>query len=195
MKKIISLIMCTALLLLVLVSCGDDECVHRYNRSEWVSDAENHWYAAECECEDAGVAAKAAHVDVSLKDGFCDICGYQLCNKTAYKTTYSYNANSHWKNPACDHLGSTSHIAPGEMAPHEYIEGSGAAVCIDCGYQCARGDEFSETWKSDETDHWHEPVCGHVTAHGVSDKAAHADVDENGKCDVCDANYTAPVAP
>ena len=130
MKKIISLIMCTALLLLVLVSCGDD-CVHRYNRDEWVSDSESHWYAAECDCEDAGVASKAAHVDVSLKDGFCDICGYKLCDNTAYKTEYSYNANSHWKNPTCDHVGSTSHIAPSEMAPH--TDGNTDGKCDVCG--------------------------------------------------------------
>ena len=45
MKKIISLILCIAVLALVLVSCGDEEHVHQYNRDEWKFDATNHWYA------------------------------------------------------------------------------------------------------------------------------------------------------
>ena len=195
MKKIIGLILCIVISLFTLVSCGDGDHVHKYNRDEWVSDATNHWYAAECDCEDAGVTAKAAHTDVTMKDGFCDICGYKMCNNTAYKTEYSYNASSHWKNPTCNHIGQTSHIAPSEMAPHTYIEADGEAICLYCGYTCLRGEEYSDEWTTDENGHWHEPLCGHVTAHGKKDSAAHLDVNTDGKCDTCEFLIPVPQDP
>ena len=182
MKKIIGLILCVATTLLVLVSCGDGDHVHNYNRNEWAKDATHHWYAAECDCEDAGVASKAEHVDKTMVDGFCDVCGYKVCTNTAYSTEYTFNANSHWKNPLCNHVGSTAHIRPVDIEPHDFEIVSGVATCKDCGYEC-KNTEYSTEWESDENTHWHEPMCGHVDAHGKRDEAAHVFDAETGECE------------
>ena len=61
MKKIVSILMVTALLVLgmvALTSCGDE---HAHTFAEkWSSDAENHWHAATCEHTDE-ISEKAAH--------------------------------------------------------------------------------------------------------------------------------------
>ncbi len=43
---------------------------------------------------------------------------------------------------------------------------------------------FSEAWSSDAANHWHATTCEH--GENKDSLGAHADADENGKCDVCD---------
>ena len=189
MKKIISLILCIAVLALVLVSCGDEEHVHQYNRNEWKFDATNHWYAPACDCEDAENINVAKHYD-TMNDGKCDICNYLMCSNTAHGDTLKYNENSHWKEPVCGHNGQDSHILPGEFSEHTYND-AGLCTTVGCGYQCVKTD-YKEAWSTDANNHWHDPACGH-THLPVVDSAAHVDVDENedgepvgnGVCDVC----------
>lgn len=49
-----------------------------------------------------------------------------------------------------------------------------------------RGDEttFADVWSSDATGHWHAAVSGNMEE--VADFAAHADGNNDGKCDVCE---------
>ena len=183
MKKIISLIFCVAMLVLALVSCGGEECTHEYNRDEWKSDATGHWYAAKCECEDAGVASKAAHVDESIVDGFCDICGYQTCTVNTYSGKYlDYKtATKHFEIPTCGHVASTSHIGV-KAGDHRY-DGEGGSVCLDCGYECL--GIYSE-WKTDARKHWKELTCeGHAHANTVIEEAAHRYAEGSLKCLDC----------
>ena len=42
---------------------------------------------------------------------------------------------------------------------------------------------FSEEWTTDATNHWHAATCEHTEE--KSDLAAHADANNDGKCDVC----------
>ncbi len=42
---------------------------------------------------------------------------------------------------------------------------------------------FAEAWSSDDKEHWHAASCEH--GENKSAKAAHVDVDQDGKCDVC----------
>jgi len=64
--------------------------------------------------------------------------------------------------------------------------------CSDCGYIItpALGHTThtpKDEWKSDEQNHWHE--C--VGCEGQElEKGAHADSDDDGKCDVCDAAFS-----
>ena len=129
MKKIISLILCIALVSLVLVSCGDEEHVHQYNRDDWASDKDGHWYANTCGCEDAGVKNFAEH-DYSMNNGYCAVCGYKNCDKTDYK--YDFNENSHWLTPSCGHTGSNSHLPIKDVEVHSFNE---SGKCTECGYQ------------------------------------------------------------
>ena len=185
MKKIISLIFCIALLTLVLVSCGEEEHVHQYNRNEWKSDAQSHWYAATCDCSDAGVKNSSKHFD-TMNDGYCDICNYLMCDKTAY--AMKQGEDSHWQGPAdCTHTGQGSHLPIKDIAPHDY-DANGA--CTTCGYVCNK-TEYKGNWSSDATNHWHDPACGHTAHLPIADVAAHVDEKTNengltdGKCDVC----------
>ena len=187
MKKIISLIFCIALLALVLVSCGEEEHVHQYNRGEWKTDGTNHWYAATCSCSDAGVKNSAAHVD-TMNNGYCDVCGYLMCDKVAYEIKTDESIDSHWYGPAdCDHVGEGSHLPIKDIAPHEYDENG---TCTVCSSVC-KNTSYSTAWESDETNHWHEPACGHTAHLPISGVETHVDValDENGltdgKCDTC----------
>ena len=186
MKKIISLIGCTVLLL-ALVSCGKEEHVHKYNRNEWVSDASNHWYAAECDCEDAGIVSKAAHVDESMKDGFCDICGALVCANTEYDAKYYNNEYSHWQYSTCGHNGSTSHLAP-KQEPHNFVEADGKAICEDCKYECQ--GLYKKNYTSDENGHYYALSCGHTNSHAEMIEFAEHDFDQSAKCTVC--GYVCP---
>ena len=166
MKKIICLILCVALSALVLVSCGDEEHVHQYNRDQWTSDATNHWHAADCGCEGVAPIDVAKHVDVEMDDGRCDICGAVCCAETAYKTTYTVNPFSHWFESKCEHNGQNSHL-PVSVVAHNYVNG----VCSVCAYDCVAN--------------------GHVD----TEKDADGVVKGNGTCDACkivycDGNYS-----
>lgn len=53
---------------------------------------------------------------------------------------------------------------------------------------CGHTHTFSDKWTSDETNHWHAATCtdGDECKKAVDGKAAHADANKDGKCDVCD---------
>ena len=63
-----------------------------------------------------------------------------------------------------------------------YFEDASASVEITDkdSVKIPAGHTYGEEWKSDEENHWNECVCGDKT-----NSAAHADADEDGKCDVC----------
>ena len=125
MKKVFSLILCIAICALVLVSCDEPTHVHQYNRDEWKIDDTSHWYANTCECEDAGVKNKAAHV-YSINNGICDVCGYVDCDHPEFESTYSSDENAHWYAPKCGHSVKKDH------EPHVDSDKNGA--CDKCGY-------------------------------------------------------------
>ena len=96
----------------------------------------------------------------------------------------------HWKectDPACpDKQNSII-----EAVPHKAIGGNCQieGVC-SCGQTMALGNHISKSeWKSDENNHWHE--CG-VCGGQQLEKVAHADTNNDEKCDVC--GYAMPKA-
>lgn len=206
MKKIISMLLCVTMMVfaLALVSCGEEEHVHQYNRDKWVSDATAHWYAATCDCKDAGVVSRAAHSD-PMNNGFCEVCGYNLCDNTEnkYSTNYVKDDFAHWHEPLCDCSGQDAHVSPkADFEPHQYDtyeDGSLKSMCNveGCGYQCAR-DEYDSDYSYDKTHHWFASACGHYDHDGLTlTKVGHVDEEVyedstrvgDGVCDVCGFEY------
>ena len=71
MKRLFSLVLCLVFALTALASCKD---THQHTfASEWSSDAENHWHAANCE-HTSEKSDLGAHT--GLDDGVCDVCNY-----------------------------------------------------------------------------------------------------------------------
>ncbi len=68
-----------------------------------------------------------------------------------------------------------------------------AANCDVCGvaYGTVLGHTHGTTWETDANEHWNECECG-----DKANKEAHADSDNNGKCDTCDyAMIITPTTP
>ena len=69
------------------------------------------------------------------------------------------------------------------------------SVCDICHHEYGKlGEHIAKAeWKTDENNHWHEcKYCGGEQL----EKAAHADTDNNGKCDTCEYQMsTTPVNP
>ena len=138
MKRSILLLLCALMAILCLAGCdlvdkilggGEDpeEHVHTY-ASTLSSDATGHWYAATCECDDAGTKDFVAHVDLTGglnggKDGKCDTCAYVICAHT-YATEWSNDATNHWHAVTCG-----CDVAVADKAAHTYTEDG----CV-CGY-------------------------------------------------------------
>ncbi len=70
MKRILSLVLCLVFALSAFASCTGH--THTF-ASEWSSDAENHWHAANCE-HTSEKSDLAAHT--GTEDGVCDVCSY-----------------------------------------------------------------------------------------------------------------------
>ena len=149
-------------------------CEHTFSEA-WTSDATSHWHAATCNHIGA-TADKADHADED-NDGACDVCGYMGEHEHTFEDAWASNENKHWHNASCGH-----NVVDAEAA-HEDVTNDGA--CDICGwFDASHTHTFSEAWTSDVTYHWHGATCEHLGA--ITDKAQHADGDENGYCDVCE---------
>ncbi len=141
---------------------------HEHNYSEgWKSDDTKHWH--ECECNDkADLDEHDGNTADCKNPSVCEICGKQLSDI----------------NPD-NHTGETE-IRNAKDAT-EFEDGyTGDTHCKDCGKLLEKGEtipathehDYSEDWKSDDTNHWHECECG-----GTLYTASHSF--ENGVCTVC----------
>ena len=203
MKKIISMLLCIAMMVfaLALVSCDDEEVhVHQYDRTKWASDKDAHWYAATCGCKDAGVVNRAAHTD-PMNNGYCEVCGYMLCTDNPngeYETAYTYDDFAHWHSPKCDCSGQNAHVMP-DYEKHE----DGKSTCGICGYTCDRVT-YDDEYSYDSEYHWFASSCGHYDHDGLTlTKVKHVDNETvegsdrvgDGVCDECGFAYcTVPEA-
>ena len=57
--------------------------------------------------------------------------------------------------------------------------------------QLPHAHKWSSDWSKDKDNHWHS--CTFTGCTEISDRAAHVDADNNGKCDVCDCSLTTVV--
>ena len=98
-------------------------------------------------------------------------------HKHSYSKTWSADESGHWYAADC---GCELKANQGE-----HMDGDVDGVCDICAWadpSCQH--TFDETtWLTDENSHWYGATCDHYGA--VKDKAAHADEDNDGACDVC----------
>ena len=186
MKKIITLLMCAALVTasaLTFTSCdaitgllGDD---HEHTFSEdWASDETAHWHAATCEHTEE-VSDKADH---TFEDGLCSVCGFEdpdyippVSHEHTFATEWSVNETAHWYAATCEHTAEVSNYAA-----HSFTDG----VCV-CGYEAPHEHTFATEWSNNATAHWHAATCEHTDE--MADYAEHSYTDG-----VCVCGYEAP---
>lgn len=169
--------------------------------------------------KDGGSVTKpATETETGIRTYKCSVCGYVMQEEMIdrlppshthnYGTEWKSDADSHWYECSCGNKSElASHIEDGgsvTKAPTETETGVMTYKCRVCGYVIRTADidklpsshthNYSTDWKSDESSHWHECVCGDKT-----DTAAHTEDDgsvskaptekETGvmtyKCSVC----------
>ena len=115
-------------------------------------------------------------------------------------TEWKSDSNNHWHICTVDGCGviiedsKAAHTASDwitDTAATATTDGTKHKECTVCGYVMetatipATGIEhthnYSSDWKADADKHWHECSCG-----DKANKAAHADENNDGKCDICD---------
>ena len=127
----------------------------------------------------------------------CNVCGYSYIGDRVdplahnYSSDYQHDEHHHWR-PCIDEGYETTESI--DYAAHNYgdwvvdvepqmdVEGSKHRICQTCGYRedgvidaLPHVHSFSNEWSADETHHWHQATCVHITE--KSDYAEH-DYDE-----------------
>lgn len=175
MKRVFALILCLAFCVLMVASCAPtEEHVHTYDTT-WSKDAGSHWYAPNCGCEDAPRIMEFSHADGN-NDGACDVCTYTDHTHT-YAEEWTIDCTNHWNAADCGHT-----VAGANVAAH--VDESNDGKCDVCGYVIndIHNHYYSSEWTSDETNHWHAPLCEHTTE--LKDVAPH-ELNDAGDCTVC----------
>lgn len=115
-------------------------------------------------------------------------------------TEWKSDSNNHWHICTVDGCGVIIEDSKAAHTASEWIidtaatattDGTKHKECTVCGYVMetatipATGIEhthnYSSDWKADADEHWNECECG-----DKANKAAHADENNDGKCDICD---------
>jgi len=152
-------------------------CEHEYDE-EYSYDDDYHYFEPICDC-DIEPKDKEEHADED-NDGVCDVCEWDYDHKHTYETTWSQDDDNHWHKVTCSH-----DVEPKDKAPH--VDANKDSICDTCEWDYDHEHTYSEDWSHDEKDHWHAPSCGHEVE--GTDKAAHADENNDGVCDGCAWNY------
>lgn len=164
-----------ALSLVVMFTACNNQHEHTYS-TEWTTDADYHWHAATCEhtSEKSGLAVHSDNND----DGRCDTCDYELTHKHTFNETYwLWDSESHWRIATCEHTEEK-----GSLGAH--IDENSDNKCDICEYPISTHEHsYSESWESNETEHWLPATCEHTDL--KSSVGAHVDINEDEHCDVC----------
>ena len=113
----------------------------------------------------------------------------------SYGSEWKTDADKHWHECSCgDKSEEAAHTAGDwitDTVATATTDGTKHKECTVCGYVMetatipATGIEhthnYSSDWKADADEHWNECECG-----DKANKAAHADENNDGKCDICD---------
>ena len=99
----------------------------------------------------------------------------ETCEHT-FSEKWSSSADKHWHATTCGH---------GEVRGNEaaHADSDEDGLCDVCSYELGHTHTFASEWSFDAEKHWKEATCSHTGE--VSEEAAHADDDLNGKCDLC----------
>ena len=107
-----------------------------------------------------------------------------------YATTWTTDANKHWHASNCEHTGL-------KKDEGDHADANNDGKCDTCEYEMSTTPEhqhtWANTWSSDATNHWHAATCeGHTNE--KKDVGAHADANNDGKCDTCEYQMSTPPA-
>ena len=95
----------------------------------------------------------------------------------SHGTTWVTDESNHWKECECEEKS--------ELGAH--VDSNNDGACDTCAYAMSvtpppHTHSHGSTWVTDANEHWNECECG-----DKANKAAHADGNNDGKCDTC--NY------
>ena len=198
--------------------------------SEWTSDETNHWHSSTCGHEvtegktthtfgDWTITKEPTEEAEGSREKSCSVCEYtvpeviaKLPHTHKFATDWTKDETNHWHASTCGHEvteGKTAHTFGDWTTTKEATcteEGNKTRTCEVCKKEViekidAKGHNYSETWTSDETNHWHATTCGHEvtegkTAHTFGDwtitkePTEEAEGSREKSCTVCE--YTVP---
>ena len=180
MKKILCILLIIVILSVALVACtpkdNNDGHTHTFADS-WSKDETSHWHKATCEHTDEKKDLED-HIDEN-GDFFCDVCEYPIEHTHTYEDTWTQTEKTHYYKATCGHNV--------KKAEANHLDADNNGVCDVCEYDYNHEHTYATEWTHDTENHWHAASCGHVI--DPTDKAAHADADNNGICDVCEYDY------
>ena len=152
---------------------------HDYATVNGYKEADGHADTCSCGAHNT-VAPHTPNIPAptETEDQKCSVCGYVIAPALGH--IHKNNLTKVEAKPAgCTEDGNIEYYV---CSCGAYFEDASASVEITDkdSVKIPAGHTYGEEWKSDEENHWNECVCGDKT-----NSAAHADADEDGKCDVC----------
>ena len=97
-----------------------------------------------------------------------------------FSDDWSANNDGHWHAATCEHVGEIS-----DMAAH--VDEDEDDCCDVCDFDITCEHELSDEIDYVAGGHYHIPDCNHDDL--ILDLEAHADADNDGKCDVCEFEF------
>lgn len=169
---------------------------HQFS-TEWVSDSESHWHRCLennpiCIVKDAS----APHDYDSACDIDCNTCGYIRVAPHTTNGEWRASSSGHWS--VCTICNADTPVLPHIPGP-EATEDT-PQTCAECNFiikmELSHVHEFSETWYSDEENHWQS--CSDMRCPEVASLEAHVwdegeELPEGGflyTCTVCAKQLT-----
>ena len=157
-------------------------------KAEWVSDGTYHWHECKnCEEQQLDKVACSGGTATCTEKAKCATCG----NEYGELSPHNYNLANGYKG-ADGHANVCSCGAHETLVAHTPDRDAATETdpikCTVCGYIITpTTGHVNHTpkaeWTTDADNHWHE--CAGCEGQQL-EKAAHADTDNNGKCDTCE---------
>ena len=161
-----------------------DPTAHVYG--DWTSNGDDtHSRVCSLNAEHKETAPCSGGESTTTEKAICEVChqpyGDLKVPDHVHEETgdWKHDENYHWKECECG--------TPGEKVAHSggTATETEKAVCEICGTSYGElkqhTHDYSDEWKTDGNNHWHECECGEK-----KDTEQHKDENFDGKCDVCD---------
>ena len=161
-----------------------DPTAHAYG--DWTSNGDDtHSRVCSLNAEHKETAPCSGGESTTTEKAICEVChqpyGDLKVPDHVHEETgdWKHDENYHWKECECG--------TPGEKVAHSggTATETEKAICEICGTSYGElkqhTHDYSDEWKTDGNNHWHECECGEK-----KDTDQHKDENSDGKCDVCD---------